>query len=141
MKLIDFKEEHPSNTFNKLLIFFVLNLERSIEVNEEQPEKRYVMTLNLPELKSGSLIFFKEKQLMNILWIFVTFWVLKLDISIDVNRLQLENIWLIVFTFFVSKFDKLIDVNDEQLENIYSIVVTFWVFIFDKLIEVNEEHS
>ena len=83
------------------------------------------------------LMFLRAVQFWNILVIFVTADVLKLDKSSEVKLLHSSNIVFIFVTAEVSKLDKSSEVKDLQLLNILIILVTADVLKLDKSSAVN----
>ena len=82
------------------------------------------------------LMFLRAVQFWNILVIFVTADVLKLDKSSEVKLLHSSNIVFIFVTAEVSKLDKSSEVKDLQAPNILIIFVTADVLKLDKTSEV-----
>ena len=137
-----FKAEQSWNICDKFIICnSSSNLGKLIEVNALHPLKKY--SIDCTEFTLKLLIFnsLKEKQSLNIYFIFVTLEVSKLDILIEVNEKQFLNIYSILTTFYVLNFSKFSIVIFSSLENIDSILVTLFVSNSDKSKEDKDEHE
>jgi hypothetical protein len=92
-------------------------LDKSNELNEEQPKNMNSIFLTLEVIKFDNSKLINEEHPENILLIDSTLDVSKLDNTMEVKEEQL---------------DKFIDVIEEQLKNIFSIEVIEEVSEFDK---------
>ena len=101
----------------------IVNVERSSEVNLEQPSNIYLISVTLLVSKFETLSSVKLEQLVNIPDIFVTLLVLKFERSSEVNLEQPSNICPIFVTLLVLKLlnvmlvADVVTYNDELLPN------------------------
>ena len=128
------------NIFCISITFKVLKFSTLIIVNFLQDSNIFLILVTNDTSKWDTFKFIRFLQLLNIYSILVTLVVTKLFLlkEIDSSLRHCSNILPIFFTFCVWKLDNTIEVKVSQFLNIDSISLTFEVFIFFKSKDVNK---